>query len=299
MRSYSYLNQSGFANGCAFFARPLRADQPGLAAVRRRHRFGRYPITMKKLLIILVGAVALIAIGLFVASFFVGSIVTKSVNRYGPGITGSPVTLADASISPFSGTGTLNNLFVGNPPGWKSEKAFSFGKVHLHVEPRSLLTEHIIINDMVIEAPEFVYETKIVSSNIKDILNNIEKSLGREGDKPADQPTTDDGKPLRFTVKSFRLENAKVTVGAGASSLAAQMPPLVLADLGVKEGGLTANELATAVVSHILANITRAVAGSFLDAGAASGAAGVDAATEAAKKAGGDLKRILGGEQKR
>lgn len=252
---------------------------------------------MKKLLIVLGSLLALVAIGLFVASFFLGSLVTKGVNRYAPGITGTPVTLASASISPLSGTGTLNALFVGNPPGWKSDKAFSFGKVHLNVEPRSLLSDHIIINEMVIEAPEFVYETKIISSNVKEILNNIEKGLGRGGDTPADQPETADGKPLKFTVKRFRLENAKVTIGAGNSSFVAQMPPLILADLGTKEGGLTANQLATQVLAHILTNITRAVAGAALNAGSASGAAGADAAVSAAKKAGEELKKLIGGDK--
>lgn len=251
---------------------------------------------MKKILITLGVLLALIAIGLFAASFFLGSFVTKGVNRYGPGITGTPVVLEDASISPLSGSGTLNSLFVGNPPGWKSDKAFSFGKVHVNVEPRSLLSDHIIVNEVVIEAPEFVYETKIITSNLKEILNNIEESLGRSGEKPAEQPTSDEGKPLKFTVKSFRLEHARITIGAGTSSLIAEMPPLVLTDLGTRQGGITANELAKEVVAQILGNVSRAVAGSVLNAGSASGAAGIDSATEAAKRAGEGLRKIISGE---
>lgn len=250
---------------------------------------------MKKLLIVLGALLAVVAIGVFASSFFLGSLVTRGVNRYAPGITGTPVTLESAALSPLSGTGTLKGLFVGNPPGWKNPKAFSFGKVHLDIEPRSLLGDHIIINEMVIEAPEFVYETKLISSNVKEILDNIERSLGRGGDTPADQPTTDDGKPLKFTVKRFRLENAVVTVGAGNSSIAAKMPAMMLTDLGVKEGGLTANQLATRVLTQILTDITRAVAGAALNAGSASGAAGKDAAVSAAKKAGEELKKLIGG----
>jgi len=35
-----------------------------------------------------------------------------------------------------------------------------------------------VINELVIEQPEFLYETKIVSSNIGDLLKNIEQSMG-------------------------------------------------------------------------------------------------------------------------
>ncbi|MET0262580.1 MAG: hypothetical protein ABW223_06765, partial [Rariglobus sp.] len=225
---------------------------------------------MKKFLIILGSLLALVAIGLFIASFFLGSIVTKGVNTYGPRITGTTVTLDSATISPFSGSGTLNKLFVGNPTGWKSEKAFSFAKVHLSVVPKSLTGEHVIVNEMHIDGPEFIYETRIVASNIQDLLANIEKNTGGgSGQNPSQQPTTDEGKPRKFEVKSLRLENAKVTVMAGSNVITVPMPPLIMTDVGTKEGGLTADQLAIQVVRHVLREITQVVAQSALKNGIA------------------------------
>lgn len=253
---------------------------------------------MKKFIIIAGSLLALVVIGALVASLFLGSIVTKGVNRFAPGITGTKVTLDSASISPFSGSGTLNGLFVGNPEGWKSDKAFSFGKVHVSVVPASLIGDHIIVKEMIIEAPEFVYETKIISSNIKDLLKNIEENIGGTfKKKPTEQPTTQDGKPLKFEVKSFRLENAKVTLGVGPTAITLPMLPLVLTDLGTAEGGITPDQLATKVMANILANITKAVANSALSIGSASGAAATDAASSAAKNAGAGIKKLFGGDK--
>ena len=53
---------------------------------------------MKKTLIIFGSLLALVVIGAFVASFFLGAIVTKGVNDFAPGITGTKVTLDSASI---------------------------------------------------------------------------------------------------------------------------------------------------------------------------------------------------------
>lgn len=228
---------------------------------------------MKKFLIILGSLLALVVIGAFVASFFLGSAVTKGVNRFGPGITGTSVTLDSATISPLSGDGTLNGLVVGNPPGWKSDKAFSFAKVHVSTTPSSLFDDHIVVNQIVIDGPEFVYETKLVTSNIKEILANIEKNVGGKGDKPAEQPTTKEGKPLKFEVKSFRLENAKITVIAGSETVIASMPPLVLTDLGTREGGLTVDQLANQVMTAVLNNVAQAAAQSAIKEGSISGAA--------------------------
>ncbi|MFA6960489.1 MAG: hypothetical protein WC205_07050 [Opitutaceae bacterium] len=252
---------------------------------------------MKKLLIILGSLLALVVIGAIVASFFLGSIVTKGVNTFAPKITGTPVTLDSASISPLTGGGTLNGLFVGNPEGWKSDKAFSCAKIRVSVAPGSILSDHIVVKDVFIDGPVFVYETKIISSNIKDLLKNIEKNIGGSSDKPADQPQTKDGKPLKFEVKSFRLQNAKVTIGVGPTALTIPMPPMVLKDLGTKEGGITPDQLATKVMTNILANITTAVADSAMQIGSASGAATTDAAVGAAKKAGEGLKKLFGGDK--
>jgi len=253
---------------------------------------------MKKLLIILGSLLALVVIVGIIASFFLGSIVTKAVNTFAPKITGTVVTLDSASVSPLTGATTLNGLFVGNPEGWKSDKAFSFAKVHASVAPSSLLGDYILVKEVLIDSPQFVYETKIISSNIKELLAQIEKNIGGTSEKPAaEQPATKDGKPLKFAVKSFRLENAKVTLGVGPTAITLPMPPIVLTDLGVKEGGITPDQLAVKVMTNVLANITKAVANSALQLGGATGAAATDATTDAAKKAGAGLKKLFGGDK--
>lgn len=249
---------------------------------------------MKKLLIILGSLLALVVIGAIVASFFLGTIVTKSVNTFAPKITGTKVTLDSASISPLTGSGTLKGLFVGNPEGWKSDKAFSFATVRVSVVPGSLLGDHIVVKDVLIDGPEFVYETKIVSSNIKDLLKNIEKNIGASEGKPSEQPSSKEGKPLKFEVKNFRLQNAKVTLGVGPTAITMPMPPLVLTDLGTKEGGITPDQLAVKIMPNILANITKAVAESALNVGGAAGAAATDSAAGAVKKAGEGIKKLFG-----
>src|SRR5271157_5909106 len=109
-------------------------------------------------------AVALVAY--FGMSLFLGSVVKAGVNRFAPKMTKTRVELAGARISPITGSGVLTGLFVGNPPGWSSDKAFSFGRIHVAVAPFSIFSDHIMVKEIVVDQPEFVYETKLVSSNI-------------------------------------------------------------------------------------------------------------------------------------
>ena len=250
---------------------------------------------MKKLLVVIGVILGLIVVSAVVLTFMLGAIVTKGVNTFGPKITGTPVTLDHATISPLSGSGTLSGLFVGNPEGWTSDKAFYMGQVHVSVAPLSVLGDHIVINEVLIDSPEFVYETKIISSTIKDLLNNIGKNTGGgSSGQPSDStPTTKSGKPLKFEIKSFRLQNAKVTLGVGPTAITIPMPPIVMTDLGTKEGGITPDQAALKVMTNVLGNIVSAVADSALKIGGSAGATATDAASGAVKS----IKNLFGGSK--
>lgn len=245
---------------------------------------------MKKPLLIVAGALlALVLIAYVAVQFFLGSIVKTGVNRVGPRVTQTRVELADASISPLSGEGTLERFTVGNPQGWSSGNLLQVGRVHFSVEPGSLLDETIVIRELVVEQPEFVYETRLVSSNIGDLLKNIEASVGQ---RP--ETTEPDAKPRKFIVRHFRMADAKVAIGVGPAALPLAVPGIELNDLGVREGGLTSSQLAFAVVREILPQIIAATTDAAGKIGGTMGAA----ASESLKKAGENLQKFLGGEKK-
>src|SRR2546423_187863 len=134
---------------------------------------------MKKLLLIGTLGLLIVALGTYLTlQFFLGSIVKAGVNKFGPGITQTKVELQEANISPLSGVGTLRGLTIGNPSGWSSQNAFHLGTVHIDLEPFSIFHDHIVINELTIDQAEIVYETKIVASNVGDLLKNIEQAVG-------------------------------------------------------------------------------------------------------------------------
>ena len=246
---------------------------------------------MKKLLIITGVVAALAVIAFFALEFFLGSVVTAGVNKYAPQVTQTTVTLASARISPLNGHGTLTQLVVGNPKGWSENNLCSLGKVHLSVAPFSIFGDHIVINEIDIDAPEFNYETKIIASNIKDFANNIETVMG--GGQAAPVKTVG-GKPIKFEVKKFRLQNAKVRVGVAGSAMLLSMPALEITDLGTKEGGITADQLVVALMNKI----TPEVIATTVKAAGNIGATGGASAAEGVKNVGKAIQGLFGGEKK-
>jgi hypothetical protein len=227
---------------------------------------------IKFLVKVFVVVALLCVIGLVVIGFLLGPVVTKAVNAMGPKITGTKVELDGASIFPLTGSGTLTGLYVGNPEGWDSDKAFYLGEVRGSVQPLSVFGDPIVINEVFMEAPEFVYEQRLLGgSNIDALIKQIDASTGgaasSAGAANADEKSA---KPLKFVVKALVMLNVKVSVGVGAAAVNIVVPQITITDLGVKEGGITLDQLVGAALRGVAANLGSATA-------------------EAAKKAGGAL----------
>lgn len=245
---------------------------------------------MKKILIAVgLGGLILISILYLGGTYFLGSMVKAGVNSFGPRLTQTRVELAGAEISPLTGSGTLKGLTVGNPAGWSDRPAFALGQVHVNVQPFSIFGDHIVINEISINEPVFNYETKIVASNIKDLLKNIgqfAKNGGREAE-------TKDGKPIKFVVKKFRLTNAKATLGVGAAAIPVPLPPISLDNLGVAAGGITPDQLAGEIMTSVLGSIVSGTANALTQVGGTAGAASLEKTKEAAKSAADALKGLF------
>lgn len=242
---------------------------------------------MKKLLIGTGIAVALAVAGLLLATLFLDRLIVAGVNNLAPKITQTKVTLGSASISALTGKGSLSNLVVGNPQGWSENNLCSLGKIHVDLTPLSLLGDHIIIDEILIDAPEFTYETKLVASNVGDLLKNIEAAMGG-ADKSA-APAEKSGKPVKFEVRKFTLTNGKVRLGAGGTGATLPMPPISLSDLGTKEGGITPDQIVFAVMRSVTSSIVSATASAAGEIGKTGGAA----AAEGVKKAGEAIKGLF------
>ncbi len=250
-------------------------------ATERPHYF-----TMRKLLIIGGTLAGLCVAAIVVASFYLGSVVTTGVNRLAPGIMQTRVVLSSATISPFSGSGTLRQLVVGNPKGWSDADLCSLRSIHVNVDPRSIFGDHVVVRDIDIDAPEFSYETRLVSSNVADLSTSISRASG----SPAPAATAKSGKPVRLEVKHIRLRNGAVRLGVGTAAIRLPLPTIELTDLGTREGGVTPDRIASAVIRRVAEDIVSATTHA---AGAVASTTGA-AAAEGAKKAGSAIKGLFG-----
>ena len=82
---------------------------------------------MKKIILVILVIVALIAIAAGIVASQSGTIIRHAVEEFGPEITGTKVVLSDVNVSILSGSASIKNLVIGNPQGFKSDSAVKVG----------------------------------------------------------------------------------------------------------------------------------------------------------------------------
>jgi uncharacterized protein involved in outer membrane biogenesis len=222
---------------------------------------------MKKLLAVLLIAIPLVVVAALIILFVsLNSIVKTAVEKVGSKATGTEVVLADVDLSPLSGKGQLQGLSVGNPAGFKTETAFQLGNVRVELDPRSLLSDTIVVREVLIDAPEITYEQGIPRSNIQVIKNNVAAFAGppsEEEPEAAEEPA----KPgKQVVIEHLLITNGKVRVSstlAQGKAVTIKLPKVELKNLGS-----TSEERSVAeVLNTVIAAVSEAVISSVGNAG--------------------------------
>ena len=256
---------------------------------------------VKKIIIWGGGALVLLAVIVLVAVFLsLDTIVKRGVETVGPQLTRSDVKLGGVSLSPFSGSGKLSGLVVGNPAGYKTPAAIKVGKLQIAVDIASLKSDVIIIKTIHIEDPEITYEGGITGeNNISRILDNVKAATGTTTTATA-KPGTAPAAGKKFVVRDVVIEGAKLRAnltGIVGQEITLPLPTLHLQNIGNDGKGVDIGEVVQQIIAPLLASITESIGKEALHLGKEAAGnilkgAGKDAGA-AIEKAGDALKGLF------
>jgi len=169
----------------------------------------------------------------------------------------------------------------------------------LSLRPGSLLTDKVVIDEIIVEGPEIILEGGLKENNLTALQKNVNDAVGGGGASPKEtaQPAPEGGAQMKLQVNHFRLAGAKVhlrlAVLAG-KNVTITAPDVELKDLGTGPEGITAGELVKRSLNALTGEILTAAASSVADLGKdAAGAAG-KVATDAAGAASKDATDTVG-----
>ncbi|MCO6441731.1 MAG: AsmA family protein [Nitrococcus mobilis] len=209
-----------------------------------------------KIVLGLVGTlIVLVIIAVVVVFTNLNRFIKYGVEEYGPSVTGTPVSLDQVDVSPFSGKGELHGLEIGNPTGFDGDYAFKLDDIKVQLVPESLPSDTIIIKEILIGGASLNAEFKGTNSNLQQILDNLKKAS--EPSTQAEQPAaeTEPGKAKKFIVKEFRFTGGEVTASSDLANIqrTTQIPAVEVQDIGNASGGVTAAELTEQLLRPIIA----------------------------------------------
>ncbi len=257
---------------------------------------------MKRVLIIGgVVIVAVIAVLVYVVYTSLDSIVQAAIEKYGSEVTQTTVTLDGVKISLTDGQGALRGLSVGNPKGFTTDHSFQLGEIKLALDVGTIMSDTVVVKEVLIDKPAVTYELGPDGSNIAAIQRNVQAYMG-----PSDGSKADTREGPKLVIENLYIKGGEVNVKTTVlkeRKLSARLPDIHVKDIGKKKGGALPGEVAQEIVAHLTKGVGLAVATLNLDKleGAEEAKRAkemlekgdVEEASGAAKEAGEKLKKLF------
>lgn len=192
---------------------------------------------LKFLLWTIVGILALVLVLVLAIPLWLGPTVVAVANKVVPEYTGTPFSLAGASINPYTGKYSITKLELGNPEGYPVPMAFSVSNVIVDVEMSSLLSDTIHIREITINDPYASYVSKDGTNNFECIAAN---AMAKIGPKEEEKEEEEKGPGKKVVIDKLTIAGTRVKLKILPEM---PIPTITLTDIGKEKGGSSWEEV--------------------------------------------------------
>jgi hypothetical protein len=209
---------------------------------------------MKKLAAAALILVAIIGAAVFWLSGNIDGLIRKAIANYGSAMTQAKVSVEHVKVAPTDGKGTLDNLFVGNPAGFKTAHAMKVGRIDVDIDIASITRDVVVIRRIAIVAPDVNYELGSTMTNFDAIQKNIAGFVGSADNRKKGG--------IKLIVEELTIRQARAQASAaflGEKKVSVTLPDITLRNLGKARGGITPGELGQQVAGALIAKLGSAV----------------------------------------
>ena len=188
---------------------------------------------------------------------FVDSIVGTAIEDGATHALGVETRVGFARLRLVAGDLRLNNVQIGNPPGFEEPYFLAMERAEVEANLLDLRNEVVELPLILLEGIDVVLERDGKRTNFDAILAHMDSF---EEGEPA--PADDDGPAQRFVVRRLLIRDvtARVEWNAIASKrtqIELEIPEIELRNLGEEGSALTTAELSNLVMKAILGSISR------------------------------------------
>ncbi|MDT8428913.1 MAG: hypothetical protein RQ757_09120 [Pseudomonadales bacterium] len=205
---------------------------------------------IKKLLL---AVFALLLVSFALVFVYLDSVVKSSIEYVGPQVLGTEVTVDAVSLSPLSGSGSIDGLLVGNPEGFSAPYIFELGNVSLALAVGSVFSDVVEITSITIDSPVITYETQLRTDNVRTLmaqLSSADASAPAESDQAA--------AATQVVIRDLQIINPRVNLVAGGLTAPVPLPDIRLQNIGEESDSVSLEEALRQVLAAISQTLLRA-----------------------------------------
>ncbi|MEX1147724.1 MAG: hypothetical protein WEB93_05020, partial [Sphingomonadales bacterium] len=199
--------------------------------------------------VLIIGAVALFL------NYGTAPTIKYALEREGSTMTGVPAPVGEVDLSLLGGALSLGNFRLGNPSGFKAPEAIYLGETRVNLDRRSLFSDQIVINEIVVVRPDVTFERGQGSSNLEIIKKAIDRYIP-EADPEAE--------PINMLVKEFVIEGATLNYNLreGQTLRTLSLPDVKVENIGTggDGGGVSVDEAVSQIVEQLTPFVLRELA---------------------------------------
>jgi hypothetical protein len=207
---------------------------------------------MKKILFAAL-LVLLLAVGgsLYYLFANLDGLVKTAIETYGSEATQTAVRVDTVKIGLKQGSGNIRGLSVANPAGFATPQAFILGEISTRIDLKSLSEEVLIIDEIIIRAPQVFFE---IAANGRSNLDELKKNLGSTSKAPTESGKKPSGTEPKLIIRKVLFEGGSVQADMAAlntKTYQLKLPTIEMHDLGGKNGATPAR-----ITDQILKKLT-------------------------------------------
>lgn len=194
----------------------------------------------------------------------------KLIETFVPPITGTKVSVGNIKSAIFQGKIKITDIVIHNPQGYKTSNAFRIGTVAVDVNVKSIMTDKIIVNSVLIDDVHVTYEQTLSSNNLNDIKKNVEafsKKPAQASQSPEVSTATEGKKGKKCVIKTLDIKHGQVFAGVsivGNVSTGVAIPDVHMENIGEETAGKKALTFTEAFV-EIFKVVINEIAGALGD----------------------------------
>ncbi len=191
-------------------------------------------------------------------------IVRVAIEYYGPKIAGVPVHVSGVDLSTSDGRGVVRGLEIGTPAGFDAPRAASVGEIRVVVDPATVRAARGDTSaSSPSRRPDITYERGDHGTNLEAIQEQHQALRRRERGESAIRPGGGEARAAQVRGRAARdPRRPRDHDQSGAARPGRHLRPArnpALAEVGKRQGGLTASEIGAIVVGELEAQIARRV----------------------------------------